>query len=61
MYFTVPYGKDKDFIDWDYLGKLKPEKELKYVRHLRLKEPVSVKVDGRSGHGVIYITKTEKE
>lgn len=53
MYLTVPYGKKESFVDWDWLNAIVPETEKKYVRHLRVKTPLSIRVDGRSGLGVI--------
>ena len=51
-YLTVDYTK-KSFIDWEWLEKQEPSYEGKYVVHLRLKNPVEIRVDGASGKGVI--------
>lgn len=52
LYFTVshtgPYR-----IDWDWLARQPAEKELEFVRHVRAAAPLRVKVDGRSGRGVV--------
>jgi hypothetical protein len=53
MYFTVPYGKDSAFINWKELENIPPIATKKYVRHLKLPFTLYVKVDGRSGSGVI--------
>ncbi|HDS01753.1 MAG TPA: hypothetical protein ENO22_05935 [candidate division Zixibacteria bacterium] len=51
-YFSVRFdGKYK--IRWDRLEKQKAEAETEYVRHVKLERPLNVKVDGRSGRGVI--------
>jgi hypothetical protein len=53
MYFTVPYGKESAFINWDELKDIEPNITKKYVRHLKLPFTLNVKVDGRSGSGII--------
>lgn len=51
-YFSVPYdGKFK--IDWDWLGRQTVVTETNLIRHARLARPLTVKIDGRSGRGVI--------
>jgi hypothetical protein len=51
-YFSVRFdGKYK--INWDWLEKLNAETETEYVRHVKLEQPLNVKVDGRTGRGVI--------
>jgi hypothetical protein len=51
-YFSVPhFGSYK--IDWDWLNQQKSVTETDYVRHIQLPSPLLVKVDGRSGRGVI--------
>ncbi len=54
MYFTVPFGKESAFINWKELEKIKPNITMNYVRHLRLPFALNIKVDGRSGSGIIY-------
>ena len=52
LYFTVRHGDPKP-IDWAWLGSQPAVLETKYLRHLRLSDPLRIKVDGRSGRGVI--------
>ncbi|HAH06455.1 MAG TPA: hypothetical protein DCM05_08005 [Elusimicrobia bacterium] len=40
-------------IDWPWLERQKTEAETEHVRHVRLGAPLRVKVDGRTGRGVI--------
>jgi len=40
-------------IDWAWLEGQKEESRTRFVRHVRLQKPLTVKVDGRSGRGVI--------
>ena len=51
-YFTVHHGRHSG-INWDWL-KLQPvAHETEFVRHVRPTESLSVRVDGRTGRGVI--------
>jgi hypothetical protein len=52
LYFSI---KKHDLcpIDWKWLGEQKVINERKYIRHIRLKSPLAVKVDGRKRIGVI--------
>lgn len=52
LYFSVPYSGEFP-IDWKWLDNLDAETETDLIRHVKLSEPLSVKVDGRCGNGVI--------
>ena len=49
MPFTSPYR-----VDWDWLAGQQVVDEKRYTRHVRLQGGLRVKVDGRSGRGIIY-------
>lgn len=51
-YFSVPFS-GKYQIDWEWLDKQEIIEETQFVRHARLSSPLQIKVDGRSGCGVI--------
>jgi len=51
-YFSLPFEKTKT-IDWQWLQELPSENETQMVRHVYLKKPLRVKVDGRTGKGTI--------
>ncbi len=51
-YFSVNHH-GKYSIQWDWLEKQELVKESEFVRHIRISKPLKVKVDGRSGRGVI--------
>jgi hypothetical protein len=53
MYLTVPYGHEESFIDWNRLGSAATCEAGRYVKHVRFDLPLTVKVDGRTGRGVI--------
>jgi hypothetical protein len=40
-------------IDWHWLEGFPPVREMKYVRHVSLPAPLTVKIDGRHGRAVI--------
>ena len=40
-------------IDWAWLERQEEKSRTRFVRHVRLQKPLTVKVDGRSGRGVI--------
>jgi len=51
-YFMVPHtGKYE--IDWDWLNNQQVDEKLEFVSHVRLARPLTIKVDGREGRGVI--------
>jgi hypothetical protein len=52
-YINVPYKSDENFIDWTWLEKQKPKVELKFVKLIQLKEPLTIKLNGREGRALI--------
>jgi phosphoenolpyruvate synthase/pyruvate phosphate dikinase len=52
-YFSVKIS-DRYRIDWRWLNDQRLENETNFVRHIALSSPLQVKVDGKSGHGVIF-------
>ncbi len=53
MYFTVPFDEEGSFIDWDEFRATKPLITKKFTKLYRLPFSMVVKVDGRSGSGVV--------
>lgn len=51
-YFSIPFASIYG-IDWDWLAEQNLIEEGKYIKHIRLASPLHIKVDGRSGRGVI--------
>lgn len=51
-YFTVPF-KSPYPINWSWLEGLPAEHQTEHLRHVRVKEPLEIKVDGRQGAGII--------
>jgi hypothetical protein len=57
-YFCVPYSEEYG-IDWAWLDGQPAEEETGSVRHVALRAPLRIKVDGRSGWGVIHKPRPE--
>jgi hypothetical protein len=52
-YFTIDSEDGKGRIDWDWLEAQPAESDEAHVRHLRLAEPLLIKMNGTKGEGVI--------
>ncbi len=52
-YFTVDASNKIGFIDWDWLLSQPAIEELEFTRHLRFKNPLSVKINGHKNKGII--------
>lgn len=52
-YFTVRHGGFGGTIDWDWLNQKEALVETPYLAHIRLQDPLVIKVDGRTGRGVV--------
>ncbi len=53
-YFAVHHSKANG-INWDWLKKQETVRSTEFIRHIRLQKPISLKVDGRTGRGVILL------
>jgi hypothetical protein len=53
MYLAVPHASEEHFIRWKELEKAEVISSGKYVRHLKVSSPLTVKVDGHSGNAVV--------
>ena len=52
FYFSLPES-ERDRLDWEWLAAQPAAGETELVRHVRMPAPLSVRVDGRTGKGVI--------
>lgn len=52
-YFTVNSMTKNGFVDWEWLRSRPAVEEGRFVRHIRLANPIIVKVDGQQNKGVI--------
>ncbi|MBF0203974.1 MAG: hypothetical protein HQK67_06580, partial [Desulfamplus sp.] len=51
-YLGIPM-KDKNFIDWQWLNELSVKVETRFLRYIRLSDPVVLKINGRESNAVI--------
>ena len=52
-YFTVNTSYENAFIDWDWLLSQKIFEAKTFTRHLRFKNPITVKMNGQNNRGII--------
>ncbi len=53
-YFTITGRNPKDYLDWSYLDSLPSEHEFNYIRHIHLDKEITIKIDGKTGEGIIF-------
>jgi len=51
-YFSIPFS-GKYSIDWDWLSEQELISETDFVKHVKLSAPLLIKVDGKTGRGLI--------
>jgi hypothetical protein len=51
-YLTI-FQENKDVLDWEWLVSRTRQTEHRYVAHIRLEEPFTLKVDGRRSLGIV--------
>ncbi|KON27480.1 hypothetical protein AC481_04695 [miscellaneous Crenarchaeota group archaeon SMTZ-80] len=52
-YINTTLNPKVSFVDWNWLNKQKPKKNLQYVKHLKFTQPLTIKLDGRAGRALI--------
>ncbi len=52
-YFYIDFKSDEHILDWEWLSKQKTITDKKYVRHVKTKKPLIIKVDGKTREGII--------
>ncbi len=52
-YFHINYSSKEEFIDWDWLEKLKVVEDTEFVMHVITKKPLTVRVNGRERVGSV--------
>jgi hypothetical protein len=53
-YLTINSHSKNNFLDWDWLNSFKAVSETEHVRHVRLKRPLNILIDGRNGKAVVF-------
>jgi len=51
-YFSIPYGGSAR-IDWSWLSRQQSHGESQFLRHVVTRAPLEIRMDGRSGRGII--------
>ena len=57
-YLSIPKS-GKYHVNWGWLTKQQEIQRTQYVRHVRLKAPLTIKIDGKSGRGAVLISRGE--
>jgi len=61
----IPYvtltEKTDDYLDWEWLESLPAVNETTYLKHVRLDEPLVIKIDGRMSQCVMYTPEPESD
>jgi hypothetical protein len=52
-YFTVGHGVGGGLIDWEQLEGQVTVEETEFLRHVRFSEPLRIRLDGRTGRGIV--------
>ena len=52
-YLTINDSTENNFFDWDWLNSIETVSETEYIKHVRLKKPVKILIDGRNGKAVV--------
>ncbi len=53
-YLTVNQTSGGGVLDWSWFESLKSDSETEFLRHIRLDEPLDVRIDGRNSCGVAF-------
>ena len=53
-YLAIDDRKEAEEVDWGWLRSLEPVRQLKYVTHVRLPEPIQAVLDGIGGEAMAY-------
>ena len=54
-YFTINSKQTEQKIDWDWFEKQKTEKDMEYVKLIKVEKALDIRVDGSSGKGIIAL------
>jgi hypothetical protein len=54
-YFYIKGPPHPDLIDWKWLQARKPTRSTKFLKHLHFDKPLSIKIDGKAGQGIILL------
>ena len=57
-YLTINSKSKNNYLDWNWLNSLQAVSETEYVRHVHLRRPLDILIDGRNGKAVIFKAST---
>ena len=52
-YFYIKHNSESHKLDWNWIRKQKPVTDLEYVSHIRLQDPLTVRIDAHKREGMI--------
>jgi hypothetical protein len=52
-YMKIPVNSEENFIEWKKIKEFEAVEETRYYRHIRTEKPFKIKIDGKSGIGII--------
>ena len=52
-YLTINDSTENNSFDWDWLNSIETVSETEYIRHVRLRQPMNILIDGRHGKAVV--------
>ncbi|MCX6174407.1 MAG: histidine kinase [Ignavibacteriales bacterium] len=52
-YFTIDNFMEQGFIDWDWLQKQNITEKKNFTKHIRMKNPITIKINGHRNKGII--------
>ena len=52
-YINITLNKKEGWVDWDWLKDHKYKKNLEFIKHIKLKKPLRIKLDGRKGKAIV--------
>ncbi len=54
-YFTINSKQKEQIIDWDWFEKQKTEKDMEYVKLIKVDKALDIRIDGGTGKGIIAL------
>jgi hypothetical protein len=52
-YINIALNKKESWLDWNWLKEQKAKQHLNFTKHINLRKPLTIKLDGRNGRAII--------
>ncbi|MHA1221354.1 MAG: PEP/pyruvate-binding domain-containing protein, partial [Candidatus Heimdallarchaeota archaeon] len=52
-YLHLKHNKEEHIIDWEWLNKQPVIENLEFVKHIRVKNPITIRIDAKNREGMI--------